>query len=169
MPRPGFCKHSFLLPAFSFFFEPTKHRFLYFMCPFFYWFHKTLNYFVSPLLIEFLSLNRFWIRQISYKIIFGLQPNIKQILNIYFLTTIRFFADFPPFVYTLYRQEKNHERTYPPSIFRTKPCNSKTTNSALISEIVFLTSSANTDSDTGIVPNISIRQFSASSFFEFFF
>lgn len=46
----------------------------------------------------------FWIRQISYKIKPILQPIVKQFLNIYFLTTIRFFARFPRFVYTMYRQ-----------------------------------------------------------------
>jgi len=53
----------------------------------------------------FLMLSHRWIRQIIYKIKFYLQPNVEQFLNIYFLTTIRFFARFPRFVYTLYIQD----------------------------------------------------------------
>lgn len=44
----------------------------------------------------------FWIRQLSYKINLDLQVFVKQFFNIYFLTTIRFFARFLRLVYTLY-------------------------------------------------------------------
>ena len=67
--------------------------------------------FIPVSLIDFFLSILFWIRQIIYKIIFCLQPNIKHFLNIYFLTTIRFFACFLPFVYTLYIHENIHIRT----------------------------------------------------------
>ena len=58
---------------------------------------------------------------------------------------------------------------YPPSTFLTKPCNSKTTKWLFISEILFLTISDNTDSETGIVPKASNKEFSESFFLSFFF
>jgi len=46
-----------------------------------------------------------------YKIYFGFQQNVQIFLNIYFLTTIRFFSCFSHFVYTLYIHTKNQFKT----------------------------------------------------------
>ena len=116
----------------------------------------------QPILIDVYQ--SFGLQKTIYKIIFHLQINLDKKLNIYFLTTIRFFARLVRFVYTLYIQEKNHSRMYPLSVFFTTPRNSKTTKSRLISEILFLTICANTDSDNGIVPNLSKMSFSDSEF-----
>ena len=106
----------------------------------------------------------FGLQKTIYKIIFHLQINLDKKYKIYFLTTIRFFSSFPRFVYTLYIQENIHKRIYPLSTFFTTPRNSKITKSRLISEILFLTICANTDSDKGIVPNLSKMSFSDSEF-----
>ena len=49
----------------------------------------------------FFDISIVWIRQIIYKINFNLQPNKNRFLTFIFLTTIRIFASFPQFVYTL--------------------------------------------------------------------
>ena len=70
------------------------------------WFLFLIEIFISQSVLD---------TSIIYKIYFGLQPNIKQILNISFLTTIRIFWLFCAVciytVYTLYIHIKDYAFT----------------------------------------------------------